>query len=227
MKEIYDIYNKTGYLHHVYLIEGDSHILFDKIAVFLNENLGFETKANPDFWNENYDSLGINETRKIKEVQSRKALIKDKKIFVLSFNTITIEAQNSLLKLFEEPTPNTHFFLITRSASILLPTLKSRIVIVRDTNKFRSMTPDLVKDFIVSKKGNRINLLKDIIKEKDKHSAILFLDELEKEIKYNLDIKNISLTNVFLLEEITKAKKYLGARSSSIKMILENIALSI
>ena len=66
----------------------------------------------------------------MKDRQQKKSLDGGKKIFVISTNSITREAQNSLLKIFEEPTEGTHFFLILSSSRILIPTLKSRLHVI-------------------------------------------------------------------------------------------------
>ena len=71
-----------------------------------------------------------------------------KKIFIIETGFFTREAQNSLLKVFEEePTEGTHFFVFTPSAETLLPTLRSRMVILhqkRKVSKTRTLQPALV-----------------------------------------------------------------------------------
>jgi len=68
----------------------------------------------------------------IKEAYIAESEIKYILISALSFN---IYAQNSLLKLLEEPPRNIAFILIVRTKSVLLPTIRSRLpleVIKRD-----------------------------------------------------------------------------------------------
>ncbi len=50
-----------------------------------------------------------------------------KKIALLSFHTITIPAQNALLKILEEPKANIQFILVTTNREALIPTLYSRL----------------------------------------------------------------------------------------------------
>jgi DNA polymerase III delta' subunit len=53
------------------------------------------------------------------------------KVFIIDpADTLSGAAANSLLKTLEEPTPDTCFVLLTRSADLLLPTIKSRCQIV-------------------------------------------------------------------------------------------------
>ena len=72
-----------------------------------------------------------------------------------------------------------YFFLLTQTAETLLPTLKSRLLIVRgDTAKiFDERT---IKSFLKKSKKDRLDDLKEIIESKDKEEAICFLRGLEE-----------------------------------------------
>ncbi len=53
------------------------------------------------------------------------------KIFIIEeAHLMTTQAQNALLKTFEEPPPNTHIFLLTTQVNSLLPTIRSRAQIL-------------------------------------------------------------------------------------------------
>ncbi|TSD03062.1 MAG: DNA polymerase III subunit delta' [Parcubacteria group bacterium Athens0714_16] len=224
MKEIQDIYRKNKSLHHAYLIEGDSDVVVGQICKFIEVDLNFKIQGNPDFWNEKYGSFGIDEARKIKDIQTRKSF-GDKKIFILSCNSMTTEAQNSLLKLFEEPTAGTHFFIVADSSEIFLPTLKSRMLIIKNTNQDKNETNDLelVEKFLNTKKAGRLKLLKGITEDKDKEKAISFLNNLEVILREKIDFS--SKEQAETLEEIIKCRDYLNDRAPSVKLLLEHIAL--
>jgi DNA polymerase-3 subunit delta' len=71
------------------------------------------------------DSFLIDEARDvIKEAYTSSD--KTKYIFICA-KTFRIEAQNSLLKILEEPPRNTIFIIVTNSKSVLLPTIHSRL----------------------------------------------------------------------------------------------------
>lgn len=230
MDTIIDTYKKTGTLHHACLCEGKTEEVFSDICSVLEKYVNFSVKGNPDFWHGEFDTFGIEDGRKIKELQTRKAVSGGKQIFIISAEFFTNEAQNSLLKVFEEPTKNTHFFIITPNAETLLPTLRSRMLILRraDISKtIEDMSPVSViniEEFLKGSKAQRLELLKDIIEEKDKSAAISFLNELEKTL-YEKYIGSSSKAERDILEEIIKAKKYLNSRAPSVKIILEHIAL--
>jgi len=226
--------NKNS-LHHAYLIEGEKEIVRNKICEFLEVNLGFSIKGNPDFWNEDYETFGIDDARKIKENQTKKPF-GNKKIFVLSCNSMTTEAQNSLLKLFEEPSKETHFFIISDLSEIFLPTLKSRMVIIKDVNlrgqsteKYKNKSNDFefAKKFLKINKSERLKLLKNIIDEKDKEKTISFVNSLEILLRKGENDIFKNKNAIFALREIVKCRNYLNDRAPSVKLILEHLALII
>jgi DNA polymerase III delta prime subunit len=222
MDSIINTFKKTGYLHHAYLVEGDKKEVFTGLCGILENELCFPTKGNPDFWCGEFDTFGIDDGRMIKELQTRRSVVHNRKIFILSANFFTTEAQNSLLKVFEEPTEDTHFFIIIRNIEILLPTLRSRMLILPRLSLGKNQKLIIVEEFLKSCKAKRLSLLKEIIEEKDKFTAISFLNELEEWLYKQFGSKASKS-----LEEIIKGKKYLNGRAPSTKMILEHIALVV
>ena len=221
MSKLKDELNKEN-LHHAYLLDGVFADVLAELKEFLEGELSFKVKANPDFWLGEFNTFGIDDGRNIKKIQSRTAAEGDKKIFIIAANFITREAQNALLKMFEEPTSGTHFFIITTNTNQILPTLKSRCQLICPSSKLgQSPSLELGQNFLKATKAKRLELLKSIIEAKDKQLAIEFLNGLEQELAK--DVKK----NQFALEEIQKARSYLGDRGSSVKMLLEHIATII
>lgn len=216
-------------LHHAYLIEGDREIVFNEVLNFLEKELGFSIQNNSDFWQGDFDTFGIDDGRKINELQSKKSFSGGKQIFVIKTNFLTREAQNSLLKMFEEPTENTHFFLIMSSGEVLLPTLKSRLMILK------KWAPDTQQsgfagEFLKMNIGERMEFIKQFFadtkkdKKADRGGAIEFLNNLEKVLREKLDMKKVGKEDIFIFEEISKCRNYLNDRSPSVKMLLEHIS---
>ncbi len=215
-------------LHHAYLLEGEKEIVFQELLDFLDKKLNYSTKGNPDFWVGDFDSLGIDDSRAIKSFQSNKAFSEGKKILVIQTNFITHEAQNSLLKVFEEPTKDTHLFLIMPSSKNLLPTLKSRLMIFSSLIESSAKgTILLARDFLKANLIERSELIKNFLpKTKDekvsKFEIIDFLNRLEEVLYKNKQVDNFKLENTFF--EIRKCRSYLNDRSPSVKMILEHLS---
>src|SRR3989344_6076027 len=96
--------------HHAYAIEGGEKTR-EKLFETLENEWGIATKGNPDFLYQKFATMSISEARVFKEAAGTKAFSNGgKKIFVIEADSINMPAQNSLLKMFEEPTENTHFF---------------------------------------------------------------------------------------------------------------------
>lgn len=234
MKLLIDTYKKTSDLHHSYLFEGDRVLIMDKIRHFCESILKIKTRGNPDFHIHECDILGIDEGRAIKEIQNNKSFYEGKKIFIIAINGATVEAQNSLLKVFEEPTPDTHFFLIVPSLNFLLPTLKSRLIFVSESVNIAN-TSKIQKDvleFISSSLSERIKIVKILADkvskdEKTKSDIILFINNIEFQIKEKFKGKKFDMETVGLFSEIDKCRKYLFDRAPSVKMLLEHLAMVI
>lgn len=225
MEFLIETYRKNGKLHHAYLVEGRRNDAFESLVSLLEGEIGFKTKGNPDFWHADFDTLGIDESRMIAELQMRRAAGGGRKVFVIKADFLTHEAQNSLLKVFEEPTEGTHFFLVVPSAERVLPTLRSRVEIVR-------MVQDkgdgaAAKAFLAAGFGKRMDLLKPYIDAKDKAEALAFVNALERELHGSLKLERANPEELFAFSEIEKVRSYLEDRSPSVKQLLEHLALVI
>ncbi|KKR53869.1 MAG: polymerase III subunit delta'''' protein [Parcubacteria group bacterium GW2011_GWA1_40_21] len=228
-------------LHHAYCLEGKREDILNELREFLENILKFKIKGNPDFYYGAFDTLGIDEGRSINEMQSRKAVSAPRRIFAIAANFITRETQNSLLKMFEEPAGGAVFFLIISSASILLPTLRSRMMVVNlnqgagfggDEKSEKSENIFDAKKFIESVAGERLAMVKKITdkiadEEISRSVAVDFLNDVEKEILNKSGSSEEKKKNLFIFEEIDKCRNYAGDRSPSVKMLLEHIALIV
>lgn len=214
---------KKGDLHHAYCIEGDFASELPHLVNFFEDELSFETKGNPDFWHEHFETFSIDESRKLKDRED-KTSFGGRKIFVLSFRFITREAQNALLKIFEEPTPSTHFFIITPTADILLPTLRSRLVVLKPEIEGQSEIE--IEKILKASPADRLNKLKGVIEEKDRGSGIEILNEIER-FYSKKDILKLSHEEISFLLEVGKLKKFLFSSGSSVKLVLEHVALTL
>lgn len=204
-------------LHHAYCLIGEVGEVFDSLKLFLEQNLPIETVGNPDFWHGDFlDGFGVDESRDLINRQLLKAAGGGKKIIIVKTPSITWQAQNALLKVFEEPTANTHFFLILPSAETLLLTFKSRLMEVSLASEVLvAPSPEAVK-FLKSNLAQKFELIKAIAEAKDARLAINFLSGLESNLAKESVVKNQKVLSVIL-----KAKNYLNDPSPSIKMLLD------
>ncbi len=228
MEIIFEAYRKTKRLHHVYLIEDDDSGAFEKILFFVEKDIGISINGNPDVWVRSFEKFGIDEGRMIRNLQANKAVSGSKRVFIITSRFFTREAQNALLKVFEEPTENTHFFIITPRADALLPTLKSRLFIVSKEETGLSAKADNIdtaKKFLSSNVKERLGLVSSIIEGKDKASAMKFIDTLEQAMcKGNM--KDLSGCTE-ILDDIIKIRGYLYGNAPSVKMICEYLCVAV
>jgi DNA polymerase III delta prime subunit len=222
--------------HHAYGIVSDVSLRLDVIS-FLEGEYGIVTRGNPDLYVQKYEVLTIDDARSLKTAHATRPFSsrddKDgnggRKFFILEIDSITREAQNALLKIFEEPNEYAHFFLIIPSEELLLPTLRSRLFMVRETiirEGDAKIDKNLV-NFLSSSKAERLALVDklaaDIADDKKPKSAALdFCADLSKHLHHDGVEKNAAA-----LVAIAKAESYLRDRAPSIKQLLEYVALRV
>jgi hypothetical protein len=234
MKQVREIYRKTGRLHHAYGISGERENIKKQLFDFLNNDLKFLQADNPDLWLGEFNVFKINDSRTVNEAHLNRPVKYDKKVFIIIANFITKDAQNSLLKTFEEPQADTTFFLILPSFVGLIPTLRSRLILNNDENT-GSEQNSLAEKFLQAKVGERMNmvskLLKDIKDEKStKADAIKFVKDLERAVKNKYRLNNTQggrSKYLLLMEDLEKSISYLNDESPSVKVILEYLAVIV
>lgn len=214
---------ETGFFHHVFLVEGNHESTKPALLDFLKDEFEIKAAGNPDFRMEDFESFGIDESRILKAMQLRRAFSEGaKKIFILSAHTFTLEAQNSLLKIFEEPTADTHFFILTPSAQFFLPTLLSRVVVISE--KARKESFENVEKFLKEPYSKRLEMALEI--SKDAPRAQRFLDELIRFYYEKKERGERTKQELRALELAAQYRIYAHARAPSYKMMLEHLALT-
>ena len=222
MEKLIDSYSKSKNLHHAYFVVGEIEDTFSKLKSFLKESVKVKIEGSADFWSGKYNTLNIEGARDIAESQGRKDFEGKRKVYIIQADFITEEAQNSLLKVFEEPTEGTHFFILSPQ-DILLPTLRSRVQVIFNNPKL----PKMSKSLFDMNLAERLALVKEITEgisdeEKTKQDAIALLNGIETEL-YSKGVEK-SFASLKTCEESRLA---LYDRGAPIKIILENLMLSI
>ncbi|OGZ55709.1 MAG: hypothetical protein A3J04_04130 [Candidatus Ryanbacteria bacterium RIFCSPLOWO2_02_FULL_47_14] len=216
----------NGPLHHAYLIEGERRSVHLALNRFFENELKLKIRGNPDLLFAEYDTFTIDEARALKDWQSKRPAVGEQKFFVLALNNATHQAQNSLLKVLEEPTAGTHFFLIAPSADIFLPTVRSRLFIVKFTSENIGDGEKEAEKFLKSNVGERFAFAKSFADKitdgkKTKTDVIKFLDTIE------LALRNKNLADPAVFEQLLQSKIFLRSSGASVKMLLENLALHL
>lgn len=241
-------------LHHAYLIEGVKEEIVPEILEFI-ETLGVKTSGNPDFQNISVDSFKIKDARNLKSYGSEKGFTNGKKIFLISADTFLLEAQNTLLKMFEEPIENVHFFVVMPDSNSLLRTFVSRFYLIKSENSEAGQKE--AENFLKLSLSSRIEFVKELLADATTESddeddteeaeaksgrasidgarhdfakssarlkALKFLNSLEL-ILHNKMVGSTFDTSCF--EQIFKVREFLRMPGSSVKSLLESVALTI
>jgi len=219
--------------HHAFLFLSEDENVLWILADFLKTGLDFDLNNNPDYWQKDTDTFGIDESRELKDRHLNKALDqRGIKVFAVRTKFITNEAQNALLKILEDPQPNSFFFFILPSSENILPTLMSRFMPIKrmagNEKQEKSTAVPFEMDYFLSLSiPARIRLLGQIIEDKDKGEAKKFLNHLEMAMRKKIKLKDVSNQEISAFEIISKSRNYLNNRSASVKIILENVAMAI
>ncbi|TSC61226.1 MAG: Uncharacterized protein G01um1014107_76 [Parcubacteria group bacterium Gr01-1014_107] len=212
--------------HHAFLIVGSRDIL-PKLHSLLKRELGFNPTGNPDYWLEQVETLGIEESRRIKEFHLRKS-ISGEKVFVIITKFITGEAQNALLKVLEDPLPGCFFFFILPSKEYLSSTLLSRFMVVREKAPEREAASEQMPFdagyFLSLSPASRIRLLTSVLESKDKEAAEKVINSLEEKLKA---LYPMTPERLHTFEILGESREYLQSRGASVKLILENLSLTL
>jgi len=228
------------HLHHAYLIEGKREEVIPKIKKFI-ESLGIKTIGNPDFYHISIDSFKIEDARNIKSYATEKGFSSNKKIFIISANSFLLEAQNSLLKMFEEPIHSTHFFIVIPDVNSLLKTLISRFYLIRSKTGLKNEL-DQAEKFIKMSLKNRIDFIKDLLtesEEKDeggnevvvldstRSKALKFLNALESILHQKFILRMPLNNDLNFFKQIFQVREFLRIPGSSVKTLMESVALVV
>ena len=230
-------------LHHAYLIEGVREEVVPEILSFLKD-LGIDIKGS-DFYHITTDSFNVTDARSLKSVGYERSFIAGKKIFIISANSFLLEAQNTLLKIFEEPIEDTHFFVTVPNIDSLLKTLISRFYVIRTKPELEEESKEAEK-FLKMSIGNRIDFIKNLISTQNEDEngeesesglamfdtarlkALKFLNALEYILHQKLFIsRKKSYENVYFFDQIFKVREFINQPGSSSKSLMESLAISI
>ncbi|HEV7449490.1 MAG TPA: hypothetical protein VGP13_03050 [Candidatus Paceibacterota bacterium] len=220
--------------HHAYVYEG-SQSLLEALVADARTRFNFAIEHSPDVHVRQFEKFGIDESRWLTEVGALKSA-GGRALFVVGVASITSEAQQALLKLFEEPQEGS-IYVVLLPHGVLLPTLQSRMLTYPEKlnltgKKVLGSAPPQPDSFsrqasvFLKSSGNErsdfiTRLLKD--DEGEKERARDFVNALEAELHRKISDPKVRQG----LEDISKVRDYLRDRSPSLKMLLEHLAIAL
>lgn len=164
-----------------------------------------------------YERMSIADVRQLIAQAQYRPVESAYRVFVVSCASILPEAQNALLKLVEEPHPGVMFHFIIPDERMLLPTLRSRLMlcakeVVLGDEKLATM-------LVARTPADRLSWVTEQLKSESSD----WIHEVVRALaKYARDTRNVTLLETCLFVE--SSLRYAGA---SKKMLMEHLMLSL
>jgi len=200
-------------MHHANLLVGAPEEA-ESYLRSLCDSLDIKLANNPDFFAFRTETFGIDEARELRLLSTRKS-ITSRKIFLITPMRLTLEAQNALLKTFEDPSPDTLFFLAVREEGLVVSTLRSRMQAIRIHGNNASMSAEAEKFLSLSIK-NRLLFAKSFA-DAEKNLSV-FLDDLLCLLRKRSGMQKS-------LEKVYNIKRSIGDSITIPRLVLEHLSL--
>lgn len=197
-----------GNMHHAQLLIGS----YEWACTILPETFRHETG---DVRHYRGVRMGIDEVRALSYEAYLTPMSNEKRTFVIAYAQLTIEAQNALLKLLEEPPKTAHFYIIVDREELLLPTVRSRLALLAREDIH---VPDTeYQTFFDSSISERLAQIADRMTKKDDVWARAIIRAIEE--------KAYATKNMPVLTALDELRQFYDTQGASRKMILEHLAL--
>ncbi len=219
--------------HHAYFYAGEREAGIAKATDYAHDVMGLSSGNNPDLIIFRYGLFSVDDARRVIRLADQRAVGGDAKVLVLAAERLFHEAQNALLKLFEEPPPGTTLILIVPSAGILLKTLRSRMLplahgtmhISSEAEQYLSLKASEREKYI-SKLLDRTKSDKDEEKQTARGEALRLVEGLTTAV-YEQWSKTGAIEYQEFLRDATRLIPVLHERSAPLKLIFEHLSLII
>ena len=225
--------------HHAYIHEGSQSEL-ELLVASARAQFNFEDDNNPDLHVFRFEKFLLDDAHELTRRGQLKS-VSGRALFILGLASINTQAQQALLKLFEEPQEGVTFVLLVPHG-ILLPTLRSRLMPYPETQNFpvqrvlgspRAARPDHFaqesSEFLKANYKTRSTQITVMLKDEEntKERVRSFVNALEESLYKKLQSTKGSKEYRDALQDISKVRDYLGDQSPSLKMLLEHLAATL
>jgi len=229
--------NKTSHSYLFVGIEGIGKKMIAtelaKMLLCLNEEkycnkckscIEFDGENNPDFMciKPDGNSIKIEQIRYLQKKIQEKPIISNNKVYIIDdADTMTVEAQNCLLKTLEEPPEYATIILIGTNENAFLTTIKSRCMIIQ----FNKIENNKVRDYL--EKNYNINNLSENMLETFQGSigkAISLKDKQEQYVQIERIIDNLDKKDII---DILQMSEIIYKTKDEIFEILDYININL
>jgi len=219
--------------HHAFVIEAGAEEGIELAQAWVQKELGMTVRGNPDVVVLRYGLFSVEDARRVSELAAGVPFAGEHKVVIIAASRAYHEAQNVLLKLFEEPPRGTYLFLVLPTLGSLLPTLRSRVqVLSKPVPRLRSGRQEIAgptEQFLAANKEKRSAMIKRLTSGKDeedrrelREEAIALVNGIEAVAYAKLKRGGEAAA---LLSDIAILRGYLYDRSAPVRLILEHLLL--
>jgi DNA polymerase III gamma/tau subunit len=178
---------------------------------------------------ESEKQIGIADVKKIQSKAYLKPFkSKEKALVIAAILGLTIEAQNALLKLLEEPPNNTIILLLVDSIDSVLPTIRSRcqMILLEETTSENENLSDYLKLIDSIEKagiGERLKIAQDL--SKDKQETIKTIEKIILVLRAEL-LKNQNNKTLKRIKRSQEIYSMIKNTNVNLRLALENLFLN-
>jgi DNA polymerase III delta prime subunit len=210
-------------LHHAYLVVGDAEGGVDTVLAIL-EKRGVKTVGNLDVLVLRYADMAVDDVRDVITPFSSLNPLGDAKYCVVSFKTANRNAQNALLKIIEEAPGKTIFFFSVDVSGIVLPTVRSRSILLSSGTKAHTEGGEEAEAFLAEAFAKRLlrieKLVGEVSKTQDRRPVRAFVRALLRVAREKRLPKEA-------LRDTLDVDAYLRLSGSSPKILLSHLAVTL
>ena len=225
--------------HTFLFISGDSFLSYKVMEIFAQALLCHDlcdeclnckkllSSNHPDvMYFPTKNQLLVEDSNKISIESFVKPIYADKKIFILKdFDKSTEEAQNKLLKIFEEPNENVYYFLSTTNIEKVLPTIRSRCFKIQLENLSKEQIEGQIiancdKPLVLELGKNNLGKTLEVSRQKDLSEIVALAKSIFGEMRNSKQV-------VSYAGKVLAKKEQFALLIEIMTIILEDILLKI
>lgn len=215
-------------MSHAYFYAGEREEGIASALSHIEKELGLETTGNPDVVVMRYGLLSVDEAREVGDLVRQAPIGGSSKALILSADRLFHEAQNALLKVFEEPPEGTYLYLIVPSEGIVLPTLRSRMQLLSGSS---DTIYTLAEEFLSAGKKEREEMVAALLdraksdKDEEKDAARAEARELIAGLVVAARKEEMTPEIVAFLTDLDIFAPILHERAAPLKLIFEHLLI--
>lgn len=221
--------------HQAFVIEAAAEEGITLAQAWAAQELGMQMEHNPDIVVLRYGLFSVEDARRVTELAAGASFAGEHNVLIISASRAYHEAQNALLKIFEEPPPGAYLFFILPTLGGLLPTLRSRVQVLGSPGGLTS--PQISEEaelFMKASREKRSVIIKKLTSGKDEDArrehrdeAIRIVNGIEAAAYQVFKKRSDGSAVAALLSDISILRPHFYDRSAPVRMILEHLALVI